>query len=541
MKNLQKIILCLLVLSALFLFGCDQGNGGDDWYERQIKVIYDESIMTVYEQGSTDSPIVPSGGTVGSWSNPMVLIKLDSATTYDKITYNGKDFKTVDEYGNIEIWREYNEEINHEVFAGYRFHIGMYNMTESKKIDDKLEIEVTTRPAELITINFENLQLSESSTEYDKEEGEMSYPESGVQLYENTWLRFRDDLEDPENNVVDYYEINNERFLIYMGEEGMVDGTNWEFPDYVHKSFAVDGAITYEAVPRAAKNIKINFDEEKIACSYENPYDEEEDSWTSFNSGDEIKETMRVKAESKEELPEEKVWEGTRFVGLAENIMFYNGDTLTYALEFANLDVTEITLEAVIKTLPTYIITFDGATCNRYNEETGEYDIPIYIGSSIGKALIEGVELSFDAQEREGHIFKCWSVNGEEEPFTGRDEINGFKYWVNPNDAISNIIRIEPVYIPVEEYTIELGMNVKGVYIYYIDDTQEYLQEGIENISSANIKEVSFVFDWPDGYGYDKFLLNGIKVDDPLFDVYELYEYADENNVICFDAMAKER
>ena len=42
MKNLQKIILCLLVLSALFLFGCDQGNGGDDWYERQIKVIYDK-------------------------------------------------------------------------------------------------------------------------------------------------------------------------------------------------------------------------------------------------------------------------------------------------------------------------------------------------------------------------------------------------------------------------------------------------------------------------------------------------------------------
>lgn len=166
MKNLQKIIVCLLVLSALFVFGCDQGGSNNFSSERQIKVIYDESIMTVYEQGSTDSPVVPSGGTVGSWSNPMVLIKLDSETTYDKITFNGKDFKTVDEYGNIEIWREYNEEINHEVFAGYRFHIGMYDMTESKKIDDKLEIEVTTRPAELITINFENLQLSESSTEY---------------------------------------------------------------------------------------------------------------------------------------------------------------------------------------------------------------------------------------------------------------------------------------------------------------------------------------------------------------------------------------
>jgi len=534
MKNLQKIILCLLVLSALFLFGCDHGSNNFP-SERQIKVIYDESIMTVYEHGSTDSPIVPSGGTVGSWSNPMVVIKLDSATTYDKITYNGKDFKTVDEYGesNFRVYREYNEETSQEVFAGYQTYLGMYNMTESKKIDDKLEIEVTTRPAELITINFENLHLYELSTLYDKEEGEMS----GVQFYENTLLRFTDDLEDPENNVVDYYEINNERFLVYMGEKGMVDGTTWDFPEYVHKSFAVDGAITYEAVPRAAKNIKINFDEEKIACSYENPYDEEEDSWTSFNSGDEIKETMRVKAESKEELPEEKVWEGTRFVGLAENIMFYSGDTLTYALEFANLDVTEFTLEAVIRTLPTYTITFDGATCNRYNEETGEYSIPI----SYGKALIEDVRLSFDAQEREGFIFKCWSVNGEEDPYIGRDKINGFKYWVNPNDAISNIIRIEPVYIPVEEYTIELGMNVKGVYIYYIDGTQEYLQEGIENISSANIKEVNFVFDWPEGYGYDKFLLNGIKVDDPLFDVYELYEYADENNVIRFDAMAKER
>lgn len=537
MKNLQKIIVCLLVLSALFVFGCDQGGSNNFSSERQIKVIYDESIMTVYEQGSTDSPVVPSGGTVGSWSNPMVLIKLDSETTYDKITFNGKDFKTVDEYGNIEIWREYNEEINHEVFAGYRFHIGMYNMTESKKIDDKLEIEVTTRPAELITINFENLQLSESSTEYDKEEGEMSYPESGVQLYENTWLRFRDDLEDPENNVVDYYEINNERFLVYRGEEGMIDGTNWEFPDYVHKSFAVDGAITYEAVLRAAKNIKINFDEQKIACSYENPYDEEEESWTSFNSGAEIKETMRVKAESKEVLPEEKVWEGTRFVGLAENFMFYSDATLTHALEFANLDVTEFTLEAVIRTLPTYTITFNGATCNRYNEETGEYTTTI----SSGKPLIEDVELSFDAQEREGYIFKCWSVNGEEEPFTGRDKINGFKYRVNPNDAISDIIRIEPVYIPVEEYTIELGMNVNKVSIYYIDDTSEHLTEKTVIRSSENIETVIFQYDWPDGYEYDKFLLNGIKVDNPVFDVYELYEYADENNVIRFDAMAKER
>lgn len=535
MKNLQKIMLCLLVLSVLFLFGCDQGGSNNFPSERQIKVIYDESIMTVYEHGSTDSPIVPSGGTVGSWSNPMVVIKLDSETTYDKITYNGKDFKTVDEYGesNFRVYREYNEETSQEVFAGYQTYLGMYNMTESKKIDDKLEIEVTTRPAELITINFENLHLYELSTLYDKEEGEMS----GVQFYENTLLQFTDDLEDPENNVVDYYEINNERFLVYRGEEGMVDGTTWDFPEYVHKSFAVDGAITYEAIPRAAKNIKINFDEEKIACSYENPYDEEEDSWTSFNSGDEIKETMRVKAESKEVLPEEKVWEGTRFVGLAENIMFYSGDTLTYALEFANLDVTEFTLEAVIRTLPTYTITFDGATCNRYNEETGEYSIPI----SYGKALIEDVRLSFDAQEREGFIFKCWSVNGEEDPYIGRDKINGFKYWVNPNDAISNIIRIEPVYIPVEEYTIELGMNVKGVYIYYIDDTSEHLTEKTVIRSSANIKEVSFVFDWPEGYGYDKFLLNGIKVDDPLFDVYELYEYADENNVIRFDAMAKER
>jgi len=538
MKNLRKIILCLLVLSALFVFGCDQGGSNNFSSERQIKVIYDESIMTVYEQGSTDSPIVPSGGTVGSWSNPMVLIKLDSATTYDKITYNGKDFKTFDEYGNIEVCREYNEETNHEVFAGYRFHIGMYNMTESKKIDDKLEIEVTTRPAELITINFDNLQLYESSTEYDKEEGEMSYPESGVQLYENTWLRFRDDLEDPENNVVDYYEINNERFLVYRGEEGMIDGTNWEFPDYVHKSFAVDGAITYEAVLRTAKNIKINFDEQKIACSYENPYDEEEESWTSFNSGDEIKETMRVKAESKEVLPEEKVWEGTRFVGLAENIIFNNDSTLTNNLEFANLDVTEFTLEAVIRTLPTYTITFNGATCNRYNEETGEYTTTI----SSGKALIERVELSFDAQEREGYIFKCWSVNGEEDPYIGRDKINGFKYRVNPNDAISDIIRIEPVYIPVEEYTIELGMNVNKVNIYYIDDdTSEHLTEKTVIRSSEKIETVIFEVDWPEGYGYDKYLLNGIKVDDPVFDVYELYEYADENNVIRFDAMAKER
>ena len=538
MKNLRKIILCLLVLSALFLFGCDQGGSNNFSSERQIKVIYDESIMTVYEQGSTDSPIVPSGGTVGSWSSPMVVIKLDSATTFDKITYNGKDFKTVDKYGesNFRVYREYNEETSHEVFAGYQIGIGMNNMTESKKIDDKLEIEVTTRPAELITINFENLELYESSAEYDKEEGEMSSPESGVQFYENTLLRFYDDLEDPENNVVDYYEINNERFLVYWGEDGMVDGTAWDLPEYVHKSFAVDGAITYEAIPRAAKNIKINFDEQKIACSYENPYDEEEDSWTSFNSGDEIKETMRVKAESKEVLPEEKVWEGTRFVGLAENIMFYSDNTLTNSLEFANLDVTEFTLEAVIRTLPTYIINFNGATCNRYNEETSEYDIPIY----SGKALIEGVDLSFDAQERNGYIFKCWSVNGEEEPF-GRNEINGFEYWVNPSDAISNIIRIEPVYIPVEEYTIELGMNVNKVSIYYIDDTSEHLTEKTVIRSSENIETVIFQYDWPDGYEYDKFLLNGIKVDNPVFDVYELYEYADENNVICFDAMAKER
>ena len=537
MKNLQKIMLCLLVLSALFLFGCDHGSNNFP-SERQIKVIYDESIMTVYEHGSTDSPIVPSGGTVGSWSSPMVVIKLDSATTFDKITYNGKDFKTVDEYGesNFRVYREYNEETSHEVFAGYQIGIGMNNMTESKKIDDKLEIEVTTRPAELITINFENLELYESSAEYDKEEGEMSSPESGVQFYENTLLRFYDDLEDPENNVVDYYEINNERFLVYWGEDGMVDGTAWDLPEYVHKSFAVDGAITYEAIPRAAKNIKINFDEQKIACSYENPYDEEEDSWTSFNSGDEIKETMRVKAESKEVLPEEKVWEGTRFVGLAEDIMFYNDNTLTHTLEFANLDVTEFTLEAVIRTLPTYTITFNGATCNRYNEETSEYDIPIY----SGKALIEGVDLSFDAQEREGYIFKCWSVNGEEDQY-GRHKINGFKYRVNSSDAISNIIRIEPVYIPVEEYTIELGMNVNKVNIYYIDDTSEHLTEKTVIRSSKKIETVIFEVDWPEGYGYDKYLLNGTKVDGTYFDVYELYEYADENNVIRFDAMAKER
>ncbi|MBO5483079.1 MAG: hypothetical protein J5978_07145 [Spirochaetaceae bacterium] len=538
MKNLQKIIVCLLVLSALFVFGCDQGGSNNFSSERQIKVIYDESIMTVYEQGDTDSSIVPSGGTVGSWSNPMVVIKLDSATTYDKITYNGKDFKTVDEYGesNFRVYREYNEETSQYVFAGYIIYIGMYNMTESKKIDDKLEIEVTTRPAELITINFENLHLYELSTKYDKEEGEMSSPESSVQFYENTLLQFTDDLEDPENNVVDYYEINNERFLVYRGEEGMVDGTTSDFPEYVHKSFAVDGAITYEAIPRAAKNIKINFDEEKIACSYENPYDEE-DKWTSFNSGDEIKETMRVKAESKEVLPEEKLWEGTRFVGLAEGFMFYSDNTLTHALEFANLDVTEFTLEAVIRTLPTYIITFDGATCNRCNEETGEYTTTI----SSGKALIERVELSFDAQERERYIFKCWSVNGEEDPYIGRDKINGFEYWVNPSDAISNIIRIEPVYIPVEEYTIELGTNVNKVNIYYIDDTSEHLTEKTVIRSSEKIETVIFGYDWPEGCGYDKYLLNGIKVDDPVFDVYELYEYADENNVIRFDAMAKER
>lgn len=531
MKNLQKIMLCLLVLSALFVFGCDQGGSNNFPSERQIKVIYDESIMTVYEQGVTDSPIVPSGGTVGSWSGPMVLIKLDSATTYDKITYNGKDFKTVDEYGesNFRVYTECNDEMTHEVFAGYQIFLDMYNLTESKKIDDKLEIEVTTRPAELITINFENLEI-DSSVLW---EGEMSDLESGVQLYENTLVRFNDDLEDPENNVVDYCEINNERFLNNVG----VDGKAWEFPGYVHKSLAVDGAITYEAVPRAAKNIKINFDEEKIACSYENPYDEEEENWTSFNSGDEIKETMRVKAESKEVLPEEKVWEGTRFVGLAEGFMFYNDNTLTHALEFANLDVTEFTLEAVIRTLPTYIINFNGATCNRYNEETGEYTTTI----SSGKALIEGVDLSFDAQEREGYIFKCWSVNGEEDPYIGRDKINGFEYWVNPNDAISNIIRIEPVYIPVEEYSFDLGMNVKRVDIYYIDDTSDHLTEKTVNISSENIKEVVFIFEYPDGSVYDKYLLNGIKVDDNLFDVYELYKYADENKVICFDAMAKER
>ena len=179
----------------------------------------------------------------------------------------------------------------------------------------------------------------------------------------------------------------------------------------------------------------------------------------------------------------------------------------------------------------------DKWTVSTYNEETGEYTTTI----SSGKALIEGVDLSFDAQEREGHIFKCWSVNGEEDPYIGRDKINGFKYRVNPDDAISDIIRIEPVYIPVEEYTIELGMNVKRVDIYYIDDTSDHLTEKTVNISSENIKEVVFIFEYPDGYGYDKYLLNGIKVDDNLFDVYELYEYADENNVICFDAISKER
>lgn len=485
MKNLRKIILCLLVLSALFLFGCDQGGSNNFSSERQIKIIYDENIMTVYEQGFTDSPIVPSGGTVGSWSNPMVVIKLDSATTYDKITYNGKDFKTVDENGerNFRVYRETNEE-HRDVFAGYEIQIGMYEMTESKKIDDKLEIEVTTRPAELITINFENLQLYDLSTKYDKEEGEMSYPESGVQFYENTLLHFTDDLEDPENNVVDYYEINNERFLVARGETGMVDGNTSEFPEYVHKSFAVDGAITYEAVPRVAKNIKINFDEQKIACSYENPYDMEEDNWISFNSGDEIKETMRVHVESKVELPEEKEWEGARFVGLAENWMFCNDCTLNSALEFAYLDVTEFTLEAVINTLPTYIITFDGATCNRKNKETLEYSIPI----SSGKALIKGVDLSFDAQEKEGYIFKCWSVSGEEDPFIGRNRIKGFEYWINPNDAISNIIRIEPVYIPVEEYTIELGDNVKRVTINYIDGDPEHLTEKTVNKSQKELR-----------------------------------------------------
>ena len=84
-------------------------------------------------------------------------------------------------------------------------------------------------------------------------------------------------------------------------------------------------------------------------------------------------------------------------------------------------------------------------------------------------------------------------------------------------------------------------MNVNKVSIYYIDDTSEHLTEKTVIRSSENIETVIFQYDWPDGYEYDKFLLNGIKVDNPVFDVYELYEYADENNVIRFDAMAKER
>jgi len=85
-------------------------------------------------------------------------------------------------------------------------------------------------------------------------------------------------------------------------------------------------------------------------------------------------------------------------------------------------------------------------------------------------------------------------------------------------------------------------MNVNKVNIYYIDDdTSEHLTEKTVIRSSEKIETVIFEVDWPEGYGYDKYLLNGIKVDDPVFDVYELYEYADENNVIRFDAMAKER
>lgn len=533
MKNIRKILLCLLVLSALFLFGCDQGNGGgDDWYERQIKVTYDESKMGLYAYADINSEFYPSGSTLGTWTSYAIFIPLEEDYTFDYLKYNGKNFATVDSDAWLvseyeEFW---DEEDNYSPrFTGIWISINLDRATNS----DSLEIQTAIRPVEDITINFSNLTLmskDDYSTDFEiTEPGRMT-------VKENTFLTPFEDLEDPVNTVVDYYKKNGKRVqVVYSddaGKEILRDSPNLG-EIFVHKSMAVGNEITLEAVPREAKEITINFGE-NIKFEYGNPYiveNIEDIELVSIDSGDTVLESMYIQISQNEPLPEEKRLDGYRCV--EKNSKIYTGDVIVEKLSDFLFDIwvegTEITIESMITTLPTYVIKYnDAVSCYRYNDETDEYDIPI----SSGKALIENVQLKFIASDRNNSIFRCWTLNGEKQEWKDDKES---VYYVDKSDAKDGEILYQASYIPVGTYKISFGQNVKQIYYDYRDsDRRDVFNanevESFELTISEDISWIYFSFEVPNNHVIDKFWLNGTELKDNMASIFDLYDYALEGS-----------
>lgn len=531
MKNLQKIMLCLLVFSALFLFGCGQGNGGDDWYERQIKVTYDESKMGLYAYSDINSEFYPSGSTLGTSTSYAIFIPLEEDYTFD-LKYNGKNFATVD--SDAWLYSEYedfwDEEDNYSPrFTGFWISLHLDCATDS----DSLVIQTDIRPVEDIIINFSNLTLMtkfDDSTDFEiTEPGRMT-------VKENTFLTPIDDLEDPEHTVVDYYKKNGKRVQsVYYddaGKEILQDSPNLG-EIFVHKSMAVGNEITLEAVPREAKEITINFDE-KIKFEYGNPYiveNIEDIELVSIDSGDTVLESMYIRISQKEPLPEEKVLDGYRCVEKKSEI-YTSGvieEKLSDFLFVMCVEGTEITIESMITTLPTYVIKYnDAVSCYRYNEETDEFDIPI----SSGKALIEDVELKFFASDRNNSIFRCWTLNGEKQEWKDDKEL---VYYVDKSDAKDGEILYQASYIPVGTYKISFGQNVNQIFYDYRESDRRDVfnaneMEYFELTISEDIYWIYFSFEVPDNHVIDKFWLNGTELKDNKASIFDLYDYALEGS-----------
>lgn len=550
-KKLVQFLLVLIAFCCLFV-SCDLDKFPD---EMQITLNYDENLMTVYRGGIYGDEIIYPGTKLSGSDSFAVVCNLEDNQTIDKILYNKKDV-TKSIYFNVrENYPDYSDEDDfmNQISFSLCWDEGLYHMCENGELKDKdtLTISLSTRPKEQVTLNFNENILFNDAINYDN-------ISSGSSLEEGTVLSFHHIgmmIEYDSTTVLDYFLLNGQKVT-----EGEMTSKIQNYY-YVHKRDAKNGVLDIQAITRAAKEIKINFDATKIECLrniyYEkNEYGTQELKETiSLSSGESVLETSDIYFITK--LPENETaeywtstlldWEDTsdQYVPYFHGAISegFTGSEITVGIK------TKILKEFLLNFRPNPDIEGSLILCYKYNPKTGDYDIPLSAGSKI----YEGNEIEFrltdDAYESlySKDLFLGWQFN-EDETSLFEDYMFRKKISADMNFGGMAIINVIAHFIEVEKYTINFEDAYLNIFYRDTDDSLVYIEPEAEISGDIELFITREDIRFPYGKKFDGvYLLNNKEFRDeegymkgsirPL----DYIDYATEDNVIYIDAKMRDK
>jgi len=253
-KKLAQFLLVLIAFCCLFV-SCDLDKFPN---EMQITLNYDENLMTVYRAGIYGDEIIYPGTKLSGSDSFAVVCNIEDTQTIDKILYNKKDvsnsvfFKVRENYPEY----YYEDDSMNQITFDIGWYVNLWEMCEKGELKDKdtLTISFSTRQKEQVTLNFNENVAFNNSTNYEP-------ISSGASLEEGTVLSFHHIgmmIEYDSTTVLDYFLLNGQK----LTEGEMLYKIPYQY--YVHKKDAENGVLDIQAITRAAKEIKINFDATRI-------------------------------------------------------------------------------------------------------------------------------------------------------------------------------------------------------------------------------------------------------------------------------------